>query len=372
MKCIISFSKKFSKIFSFPKIGVLMRVENKKSHKAIKKNINFYINKETGTVQIYPKVNPKILYNKGHGSGTTGRTWRKHHDEFFYQCRPYLSGKVLEIGGGENSIAINKKLNFKKINFFYSIGKNLNINSKNKKIIKINKFFSKKIFQENKFNEIDLVLHSHLFEHVFNPDDFLNTIYKSMKLGGYHIFSVPNMYKLIKAGMPNAVFFEHPYYYDEKIIEILLKRNGFRIKKKFYFGKQHSIFFVTQKQEKKVYFKYKKFKKNKKLFLNLNKIIENNVKKIYKSHSSGRKIFLFGAHIFSQIILAKIPEKLISGIVDNDINKQNKYLYGTKIKVYPLEILSKILKPNLYLHDGDYEKEIRRKVIAINKKCLII
>ena len=108
MKCIISFSKKFSKIFSFPKIGVLMRVENKKSHKAIKKNINFYINKETGTVQIYPKVNPKILYNKGHGSGTTGRTWRKHHDEFFYQCRPYLSGKVLEIGGGENSIAINK------------------------------------------------------------------------------------------------------------------------------------------------------------------------------------------------------------------------------------------------------------------------
>ena len=186
------------------------------------------------------------------------------------------------------------------------------------------------------------------------------------------IFSIPNMYRLVKAGMPNAVFFEHPYYYDEKITEILLKRNGFKIKKKFYFGKQHSIFFITQKVDKKINIKYNNYKQNKKLFLNLNKIIEKNIKKIYKNYKSGKKIFLFGAHIFSQIILAKIPEKMISGIVDNDVYKQNKYLYGTKVMVYPLQVLDGILNSCLYVHAGDYEKEIRNHLNIFNKKFLII
>ena len=99
MKCIVSFSKNFNKIFSFPKIGVLMRVEKNKSHKSVKKKINFYINKITGTVQIHPKVNPRILYNKPHGSGTTGKTWKKHHESF--QNVNHTYGKVLEIGGGK-------------------------------------------------------------------------------------------------------------------------------------------------------------------------------------------------------------------------------------------------------------------------------
>ena len=129
-------------------------------------------------------------------------------------------------------------------------------------MIKLNKFFNKKVFKKNNLDKIDLVLHSHLFEHIFNPDNFLNTLYQSMKMRGYHIFSIPNMYRLVKAGMPNAVFFEHPYYYDEKITEILLKRNGFKIKKKFYFGKQHSIFFITQKVDKKINIKYNNYKKN--------------------------------------------------------------------------------------------------------------
>ena len=172
--------------------------------------------------------------------------------------------------------------------------------------------------------------------------------------------------------MPNAVFFEHPYYYDEKIIDLFLKRNGFKIKKKIYFGKQHSIFFITQKINKKYNLKYNNYKFNKNLFLNLQKIINNNTKKILNHYKSGKRIFLFGANIFSQIITSKIPEKMIYGIVDNDKNKQNRYLYGTKIKVYPMQILEKISNCSLYLHAGEYEKEIKKQVRSINKKCLFI
>ena len=89
-------------------------------------------------------------------------------------------------------------------------------------------------------------------------------------------------------------------------------------------------------------------------------------------YKSGKRIFLFGANIFSQIITSKIPEKMIYGIVDNDKNKQNRYLYGTKIKVYPMQILEKISNCSLYLHAGEYEKEIKKQVRSINKKCLFI
>ena len=80
-----------------------------------------------------------------------------------------------------------------------------------------------------------------------NPNSFLQNIYKCLKDDGFHIFAIPNMRKMIQKGLANAVNFEHPYYYDEKLIKILLKNNGFEIKKIKYFGKCHSIMYVTKK-----------------------------------------------------------------------------------------------------------------------------
>ena len=88
-------------------------------------------------------------------------------------------------------------------------------------------------------------------------------------------------------------------------------------------------------------------------------------------YKSGKRIFLFGANIFSQIITSKIPEKMIYGIVDNDKNKQNRYLYGTKIKFTQCRFLEKISNCSLYLHAGEYEKRLKQ-VRSINKKCLFI
>lgn len=180
------------------------------------------------------------------------------------------------------------------------------------------------------------------------------------------------MEKMIKSGMPNAVFFEHPYYYDQNIIRILLERNGFKTLKKFYFGKRHSIIYITKKINSKKNSQYSSYKKNKKIFLKYKRILKKNASKIIKAHKQGKRIYLFGAHIFSQIILAFIPNKIIEGIVDNDKKKQNTFLYGTTIKVFSLDKLRKISNVCLYLNAGDYDKEIKKQVSMINKECLII
>ena len=45
-------------------------------------NCNYFI-KKNGEVLIKPLIDPKELYIKSHGSGTIGKTWKRHHSLFF-------------------------------------------------------------------------------------------------------------------------------------------------------------------------------------------------------------------------------------------------------------------------------------------------
>ena len=65
--CPVSRSTKFSKIFTIKKFPIYMGVV-KKDYKYEYKDINYYINRITGAVQIYPRVPLKKLYFKSHGS----------------------------------------------------------------------------------------------------------------------------------------------------------------------------------------------------------------------------------------------------------------------------------------------------------------
>lgn len=177
---------------------------------------------------------------------------------------------------------------------------------------------------------------------------------------------------MIKKGMANAINFEHPYYYDENLIEVLLLNNGFKIIKKIYFGKCHSIMYLTQKDKIKYKKKYFCFKKNLKIFKNLFKKWKKDIDIINKNIKQNKTIFFFGGHIFSQLILTMGKFKKINGILDNDINKQNKFLYGTAFKIFSPQVLKNFNKPVVYMRIGDYEKEVRTQLIGINKKCKFI
>ena len=104
---------------------------------------------------------------------------------------------------------------------------------------------------------------------------------------------------MIQKGYANAMNFEHPFYYDEKLVDCLLFRNNFEIIKKQLFKKDHSIMYVTKlnsslpkshKYKFKIYSEYKKNLKNinefYQLINKLNKVLLklNNNKQIYFSH----------------------------------------------------------------------------------------
>ena len=85
-------------------------------------------------------------------------------------------------------------------------------------------------------------------------------------------------------------------------------------------------------------------------------------------------IFLFGAHVFSQYLLNfGLNEKKIKFVLDNDKQKQNKRLYGTKLKVRSPKILSKYEKPIVILKVGVYKNEIKKDILEnINSKTVFI
>ena len=329
-------------------------------------NLNWWINTDSGNVQIYPKISLEKLYFRPHGSGTIGKIWSDHHNFFFRLCKPYLKGNICEIGGGNNSI-LTKIKNFSKIKSFCSFDKNLKIKKKNKKIFKIKNFFDKKKINFN------LVVHSHTFEHLYDPASFLKAINFIIGKNGRHIFTMPNMSSMVKRGYANAMNFEHPFFFDERLVETLLYNNNFKIIKKTYYKKDHSIMYVTKVSKLSNFIKYLQYKKNFKIFMKVFNFWKKDIEKINKLICRSDKVFIFGAHIFSQMIIFNgLNKKNIYGILDNDKKKINNYLYGTKYKIFNPNTLKNFLLPKVILRAGPYNSEIKRQILQINPSTIII
>ena len=371
--CPISGSTKFSKIFTIRKFPIYMGVVNK-SKRFEFKQLTFNINKSSGSVQIHPKVPLKKLYFKPHGSGTVGMTWKNHHSSFFKFLNKDFKNLVIEIGGGHNSVSESIGLSgFKKDYKLISFDPNgKKYSNPNHFIVK--DFFSKKYVKKYK-DKISLVIHSHLFEHIYDPNNFLMDINNSLKIGGLHIFSVPNLKFMIKNGYSNAMNFEHPYFLEESMIDYLLKKNGFKIlEKRKYLN--HSIFYKTKKttnNPKKINV-YRKFEINKRLFKDYYRNLKKDINLINKKIKTYQNVYLFGAHIFSQMLIFNgLDISLIKNILDNDKKKHNQYLYGTKIKVVGTKNLRKVDKPIIILRAAQYSNEIKKDILKnINYKTRFI
>jgi len=368
--CPISKSKRFKKIYTIKKFPIFMGV-SKVPSKYKYNNLNWWINIKSGNVQIYPKISLEKLYFRSHGSGTIGKIWSDHHNFFFNLLKPYLKGNICEIGAGNNSI-LKKIKNFSKIKSFFSFDKNIKIKKKNKKIFQNKNFFNKNFFDKKKIN-FNLVVHSHTFEHLYDPVSFLRTINFILKKNGKHIFSIPNMSSMLKRGYANAMNFEHPFFFDEKLVEALLHNNNFKIVKKTYFKKDHSIMYVTKLSKVNKFTKYLQYKKNLKNFMTVFNLWKKDIEKINKLINGFNKVFIFGAHIFSQLIIFHgLNKKNIYGILDNDKKKINRYLYGTKYKIFSPFILKKFLLPKVILRAGPYNSEIRSQILRINPHTIIV
>lgn len=91
-----------------------------------------------------------------------------------------------------------------------------------------------------KDEEFDFIRSNHSFEHINNPNETLDEIYRILKKGGQLFIGVPNT-----GGLWSSIYKEYWYYlgapihvynYSDRNLSFLLKRHGFKIKKIRYNG----------------------------------------------------------------------------------------------------------------------------------------
>lgn len=327
------------------------------------------------TIQLNKLIPLNILYEKSHNFTSVGKIWSEYFKCLVDKLQTNITDKnILEIGCPSGKLAMNNN-NYNK---WYIVDFNKNDSIKfNDKIHFIQGCFDKN-FEINE--RIDVITHSHLFEHIYEPNDFLKKCYELLVDDGEMIFGIPNMKYLADNDLCLflGIFFEHTIFMNKENVIYLLKKHGFEIVEIIDYLNHSTIYHVKKTKQLNTLLNiahsdelhitdyFQKFMSgiNKyKLFIDdCNLIICNTNKPVY----------IFAASYNTQILLSMgIEIKYLKGILDNAKDKQNTYLYGFELLVYNPDVIINndsivILKNSFY---GD---EIKEQLLTLNPRTQIL
>lgn len=332
----------------------------------------WHISPHNGLLQLKSLIPLEILYAESHDAGTVGNIWMKHHKAFANFIREYNPLSLLEIGGAHG--ILSKLYQEDSINIDWTILEPNPIPVKGVKAKFIKGFF------DDKFSlgwDVDAVVHSHVFEHIYEPVSFIRNISNFLDNGKYLIFSLPNMREMLARKYNNCINFEHTVLLTEPYIDYLLAFHGFRLVKREYFLDDHSIFYACIRDTSVLPVKLSSslYHENKKLFQEYVAYYESLILDLntrIAGLSTGQKLFLFGAHVFAQYLIGfGLDTSRIECLLDNDANKHGKRLYGTNFVVYSPKILEQCVAPVVILKAGVYNDEIKADILAnINQNTI--
>jgi hypothetical protein len=359
-------------LYCFKKFPIFMGCTNQPQSDDVFADMNWCISANSGLIQLTELLPLEILYQLDHGSGTTGTLWDDHHTEFAKFISKYNINTALEIGGLHGILA-NKYLNISKDCKWTIIEPNPMIES-NGNIVVIKGFFDNNFKSATKY---DAIVHSHVLEHIYDPDKFMMHISSFMHDGSIMIFSIPNLAIMLERKYTNCINFEHSIYLTEDYVNYFLSKYKFKLIEKQYFKVDHSIFYCVQKDEQLscTTLPQDLYKFNKCIFndyINYHISMITNINQIIDS--TNLPIYLFGAHIFSQYLISfGLNVNKIECVLDNDARKHNQRLYGTNLMVNSPEILKNIPSGIVILKAGIYNDEIKNDILQnINPNIIFI
>lgn len=332
-------------------------------------DMNWAIDPETGVIQLTKLVPLDILYQAQHVDGT-GPTWQKYYKDFAVYIAENCGGAVLEIGGGSGQLAEAVVAHSPKITWTIVEPNPTHKGSDHIKIVRA--FFDKNFSLED---AVDAIVFSQVLEHAYDPREFIATIAGFLKPGGKLIFAYPQLKLWLARKYTNAINFEHTMLLtDAHLDRLLLPEYGFKTLDKRGYN-DHSFFYATEHVAEIVpageftnpYTEHKKIFQE---FIDYHKelIVELNEKIV----ESAAPVYLFGAHLFSQYLIAfGLNTEKIAGILDHSPLKCGKRLYGSRFVVeHPRALADKGLV-NIILKTGVYNEEIKKDILEnINKEVV--
>ena len=360
-KSILTNKSNLEHLFTFKNFPVFMGCVDLPIKEDLFADMEWDICKDTGIIQLRKLLPINVLYLNQHNDGT-GKYWQDHYTAFAKFLYKYKSKNILEIGGAHDQIARNYRVLDLDIN--WTIVEPNPEHIEDTKIRVIKDWFDDKFVIDDHF---DTIIHSHVFEHTYDPIVFIEHIAKFMKKGDKHIFTFPNLLPMLKLNWTNCLNFEHTVFLTEEITEYILKKYGFVILEKQYYGYPHSIFYATEKIDTPVNVEpiENKYEEYKRVFMDYVNFHLDMIKELNENiETSDKSVYLFGAHIFSQTLIqfGLKTDKIVS-ILDNSQMKQGKRLYGTRFMIESPKILKDKCPVNMILKAGGYNAEIKKDIL---------
>ena len=359
---VIDQSSELEQLHTLKNFPVFMGCTERPSEEDILSDMIWDISKKTGVLQLRELIPLEVLYQSQH-AGAIGILWKQHHQEFAKFLYTYHPKSVLEIGGAHGILSRE----YEKLDPIKWTIIEPNPSPAEGVTARFIKGFFDDSFQPDE--PVDTVVHSHVFEHVYEPDQFVKHLASFLRDGQQLIFTLPNMAEMLKRKYTNCINFEHTVFLTEPYVEYLLSKHGFRLVEKQYFWEDHSIFYAYVRDSnaavidlpdglyeynKKLYLDYVQY--HEQLIQDLNEKINDQLK--------DRSLYLFGAHVLAQYLIqfGLNTEKIVF-VLDNDHNKQGKRLYGTSLQVASPKILSSVTNPVVILKAGVYNQEIKSDIL---------
>ena len=222
----------------------------------------------------------------------------------------------------------------------------------NKKgIYTINKFFNENVVREiiNEFGYADLITSQNVLAHIEDLEATFINIYDLLKQDGFFCFEIGYFGKVLENGLFDTIYHEHLDYHHSFPLVNHLSKIGFEIcnlslnnvqggslrvlarKNKAYLISKQAQDFLSRERKTLIY--KNSFLENWENKIKVNLVNFSN--KVVNYYNKGYKVIAYGAPTKAVLLLksAKIPKKIISCIIEDNLYKVDKYIpfYGTKI-----------------------------------------
>lgn len=323
--------------------------------------LTWQINKDSGFIQLKKLIPLDILYQAEHNAGAVGEIWKEHHRKFSNFISNIKPSSVLEIGGAHGILSKEYK-KYGAISWTILEPNPAPTDGCDAKFIK--GFFDDRFLHDEYF---DTVVHSHVFEHIYEPDHFMQHLSSFIDEGKNLVFSLPNMKVMLERNYTNCLNFEHSIFLTEPYVEHMLAKHGFKLLNKEYFMDDHSIFYSAVRASTVLPIELPSdlYEKNKLLYNNYVKYHNDLILDINSKISNiEAPTYLFGAHVFAQYLIESgLDISKIISLLDNDQAKQGKRLYGTSLMVQSPKILRNVMNPIVILKAGVYNAEIKKDIL---------
>ena len=367
INCVICNNSSFIDNFNILNTINIVSTENYELNEI--KNLNFVSCENCGCVQLKNLFLQSELYSQPLQI-FNGPEYNNHNKLFSEFVVNNLNNngykkEILEIGGSYGNLAkiIIKKYIENNVDIKYII---LEYDSSSYPSVEKIEYISGDC-EKYEYMNIETVIMSHVFEHLYKPTFFLEKMKKS---NIQNIFiSIPDMDNLTINGDLNNLNILHTFYINSEYIIYLFNNYGFNIKNIQNYNNNSNFYYFKRENnnENNISFKNLELPILQKEFYNKNM-------NIIKNMNIDKPFYICPSGFYGQFVYFNLNENTknnVIGFLDGDPFKINKRLSGTKLKIFKKDIIKndeEII--HILISSKKHKNELEEELISYNSNII--